>query len=190
MLNLLLQIWGGSGYLLNKFFFSKAERANAPESKQQWRIRAWIVYLLGVPPWVFIFINERNWIAAAVESSGVPAMLMGLIAALQGNAQTDKHRWLDWLSQVMIVLGLGLSLYDFGGLTTFNQVIELGIAAGFLLGTYLLAKSKPQGYFWLLVGNISAASLMGRQGYYLLMTQQLVSFFLVLDAWRYQRLKS
>ena len=117
-------------------------------------------------------------------------MLMGLIAALQGNAQSNTHRWLDHLAKLMIVVGLGLSLYDFGGLTSFNQIIELGIAAGFLLGTYLLAKSNPQGYFWLLVGNISAASLMGRQGYFLLMAQQLLSFFLVLDAFRFQKQKS
>jgi hypothetical protein len=30
----------------------------------------------------------------------------------------------------MIVIGLGLSLYDFGGLTTLNQWFEVGVAAG------------------------------------------------------------
>jgi hypothetical protein len=89
----------------------------------------------------------------------------------------------------MIVMGLGLSFYDYGGLTTLNQVLEPGIAAIFLMGTYLLAKSKPQGYFWLLVGNVSAASLMMRQGYFLLMTQQILSLRLVLDADRIQRRK-
>lgn len=184
MLIILLQIWGGSFYLLNKLFFARAERAITPQRQQKWRVRAWTAYLIGVPPWVFIFISERNWIAAAVESSGVPAMLIGLSAAYQGHTQLHKTGWLDHLAKLMIISGLGLSLYDFGGLTTFNQVLELGVAAGFLLGTYLLAKSRPQGYFWLMVGNVCAAALMMRQGYFILMVQQILSLTLVIDAYR------
>jgi hypothetical protein len=187
MITILLQIWGGTFYLLNKLFFSRAERAATLEQRRAWQIRAWTVYLIGLPPWVFIFITEHNWIAAAVESSGVPAMLIGLSAARQGHTQFRQYVWLDRLARLMIITGLGLSLYDFGGLTTLNQVIELGVAAGFLLGTYLLAKSKPSGYFWLMLGNVSAASLMMRQGYYLLMAQQLLSLILVIDAYRVQR---
>ena len=183
----MLQLWGGSFYLLNKLFFSKAERAGSLQYQQKWRVRAWASYLMGLPPWVFIFIYEHNWIAAAVESSGVPAMLIGLSAAWQGHIQFHKRMWLDHLAKLMIVVGIGLSFYDFGGLTRFNQVLELGVAAGFLLGTYLLAKSKPQGYFWLILGNLSAASLMMRQEYYLLMTQQVLSLGLVFDAYRVQR---
>jgi hypothetical protein len=89
----------------------------------------------------------------------------------------------------MIIIGLGLSFFDFGGLVTLNQFMELGIAAGFLMGTYLLAKAKPQGYFWLMVGNISAALLMMQQRYFLLMTQQIISFGLVIDAYRVHKRK-
>lgn len=190
MLNFLLQIWGGTFYLLNKLFFSKAERAVNQPYQQKWRLRAWSSYLIGLPPWVFIFISERNWIAAAVESSGVPAMLIGLSAALQGHTKLHEYVWINHLAKLMIIIGLGLSFYDFGGLATLNQFLELGIAAGFLMGTYLLAKSKPQGYFWLTVGNISAALLMMRQGYFLLMTQQFISLSLVIDAYRVQRRKA
>jgi hypothetical protein len=186
MLNFLLQLWGGSFYLLNKLFFAKAERAFNRNHQQKWLKLAWMAYLIGLPPWVFIFITERNWIAAAVESSGVPAMLIGLSAAWQGYSRLHESIWLDRIARLMIIIGLGLSFYDFGGLTTFNQILELGIAAGFLMGTYLLAKSKPQGYFWLLVGNVSAASLMMRQGYYLLMAQQILSLSLVFDAYLVQ----
>jgi hypothetical protein len=189
MLNILLQIWGGMFYLLNKLFFSKAERAVNQRHQQKWRLRAWASYLIGLPPWVLIFIAERNWIAAAVESSGVPAMLIGLSAARQGHTQFHDYAWLDRLAKLMIIIGLGLSFYDFGGLATLNQFLELGIAAGFLMGTYLLAKSKPQGYFWLALGNISAALLMMRQGYFLLMSQQIISLSLVMDAYRVQRRK-
>jgi hypothetical protein len=51
-----------------------------------------------------------------------------------------KHR------RLMILVCLGLSFCDFCGLETLNQFQELGIAAGFLMGTYLLAKSEAQGY--------------------------------------------
>ncbi len=77
MITFLLQLWGGLFYLLNKFFFARAERSTNHFNKQKWLVRAWTVYLIGVPPWVIIFIAERNWIAAAVESSGVPTMLIG-----------------------------------------------------------------------------------------------------------------
>lgn len=190
MLNFLLQTWGGTFYLLNKLFFSKAERAVNQRYQQKWRLRAWSSYLIGLPPWVFIFISERNWIAAAVESSGVPAMLIGLSAALQGHTKLHECVWINHLAKLMVIIGLGLSFYDFGGLVTLNQFLELGIAAGFLMGTYLLAKSRPHGYFWLTVGNISAAMLMMRQGYFLLMTQQFISLGLVIDAYRVQSRKA
>ena len=112
-----------------------------------------------------------------------------MIAAWRGQDQVHKNIWLDHLAKLMVIVGLGLSFYDFDGLKTLNQVLELGIAAGLLLGTYLLAKSKPQGYFWLMVGNISAASLMMRQSYYVLMVQQILSLSLVFDAYRVQRRK-
>jgi len=191
MLNFLLQTWGGTFYLLNKLFFAKAERAVNQRHQEKWRLWAWSVYLFGVPPWVFIFISERNWIAAAVESSGVPSMLLGLTAAWQGHSGVQESVWLDRLAKLTIMIGLGLSFYDFGGLTTLNQFLELGIAAGFLMGTYFLAQNKPQGYFWLMVGNISAALLMMRQGYFLLMMQQSISLIIVIDAYlaQYRKVK-
>lgn len=189
MLNILLQLWGGVFYLLNKLFFSKAERAVNQRHQQKWRLRAWSAYLIGLPSWVFIFISERNWIAAAVESSGVPAMLIGLSAAWEVRTQFHEYVWLDYLAKLMIIIGLGLSFYDFGGLVTLNQFLELGIASGFLMGTYLLAKSKPQGYFWLAIGNISAALLTMRERYFLLMIQQMISLVIVIDAYQVQRRK-
>ena len=182
MFNIFLQITGGLFYFSNKLFFAAAERTKNKYKKQQWRTAAWIVYLLGVSPWVIIFISEHNWIAAAIESSGVPAMLMGLVNVWRKENNSSLSRWLDILSKIMIITGLGISLFDFGGITALNQIIELGIAAGFLFGTYFLAKSSSFGYIWLLVGNISAALLMMRQGYYILMYQQLISMVPVTDA--------
>lgn len=50
------------------------------------------------------------------------------------------------------------------------------------MGTYMMAKDNAQGYLWLMLGNVSCASLMGIEGYFILMTQQLVSFAFVTDA--------
>ena len=177
-----LQIAGGLFYFSNKLFFAAAERAKNELVKQKWQIAAWTVYLLGVSPWVIIFVSEHNWIAASVESSGVPAMFLGFINVLQGKRNSLLSRLLDILSKITIIAGLGISLYDFGGITSINQVIELAIAAGFLFGTYFMANSSSAGYIWLLIGNISAALLMLLQGYYILMAQQLLSIIPVSDA--------
>jgi hypothetical protein len=184
MVNLFLQFAGGLFYLLNKVFFAMAERTKGHRNQQKWRMAAWMFYLIGVPFWVSIFISEHNWIAAAVETSGVPAILMGYIIVWRGNGTLGLCRGLNYLAQCMIVTGLCLSLYDFGGLITFNQVMEIGIASGFLFGTYFLAKSKSAGYIWLTVGNACAALLMMWQEYYVLMGQQIISILLVSDAYR------
>lgn len=199
-----LQLWGGILYLLNKIFLSQAERAGEkePVRRTEWRIKAWIAYLTGLPAWTFIFVQERNWIAAALECSGVPSMLLGLTTDLRKLKQlkedanqkeeevTNELGWLDLLSVVAIILGLGYSLYDFGGLNTINQGLELAVVTGFLLGTYLIAKDKISGYYWLMLMNLSNASLMYVQSYPWLVLQQLISLCFVADALRFRRKSS
>ncbi len=185
MLNLLLQVWGGLFYLLNKVFFSRAERSVTEARKRQWRIWSWVVFLVGLPAWATIFVLERNWIAAALEFGGVPSMFMGLVIAIKGKGKGPK--WLERIALIAIVIGLTYSLYDFGGLTTINQFLELGIVAGFLIGTYLLARQEPTGYLWFIFMNLSCAALMGIQNYPWLMLQQIVSLGFVIDAYRMQK---
>jgi len=180
MVDILLQIWGGLFYLLNKVFFSRAERSKTIKHRKIWRIRSWIVYLTGLPAWVVVLISEYNWIAAGVESGGAPAMVAGLVAAWRGRGSEAK--WLDMIAKLSVFGGFALSVYEFGGVKTFNQLLELGIAAGFLMGTYMMAKDNAQGYLWLILGNLSCASLMGLENFYILMVQQLVSLAFVTDA--------
>ena len=187
-MEIVLQIWGGSFYLLNKAFFSRAERADGIANRKTWRIRSWVVYLLGLPAWVVVFFSERNWIAAAVESGGAPAMLSGLIIAWSG--QGAEPKWLNILAKISVLGGLAMSLLEYGGLTDVSQLFELGIAAGFLLGTYMMAQDSQQGYFWLMLGNVSCSALMGIEGYYILMCQQLASLGLVVDALMVRRRKA
>jgi hypothetical protein len=187
MFELLLQIWGGLSYLLNKVFFSQAERTKTIDSRRVWRIRSWIAYLTGVPAWVVVFISKHNWIAAGVESGGAPAMIVGLIIALRGHGAAPK--WLNAIAKISVFVGLALSVYDFGGIKTPSQFLELGIAAGFLMGTYMMAKDKAQGYFGLMLGNVSCASLMGIEGFFIMMIEQLISFIFVADAFWVRRKK-
>lgn len=191
-LDKLLQWLGGGLYLLNKIFFSIAERSEwrgNTAAARKWRIASWIVYLAGLGPWVVIFVRWHNWIAASVEASGVPAMVLGLVTAITTGESKKVPRWLDLLAGVCIVLGFGVSLYDFGGLTTINQWLEIGLVVGFLVGTYLLAKKRSSGYLWFVLMHISAGSLMWVQGYPWLLAQQVVSLGFIVDAYRVSQRK-
>lgn len=186
MFKLLFQLWGASFFLLNKVFLSKSERCFNSAEKKKWLILSWTVYLIGLPVWVIVFMLESNWIAACVEAGGAPAMVVGLYAAMHGQ---NKHPlWLDYLAKMAVILGLCISLYHFGGIFSIKQFLELGIAAGFLVGTYFLAKEKTQqGYLWFLMGNITCAILMAMEGYSILMAQQIISLGFVLDAYLVNR---
>ena len=188
MIDISLQIWGGVFYLLNKVFFSQAERSKTIRARKIWRIRSWIVYLTGLPAWIVVFMSEHNWIAAGVESGGAPAMLVGLIIAWRGHGAEPK--WLDNFAKLSVLVGFALSVYEFGGIKNLSQFLELGIAAGFLMGTYMMAKDNAQGYLWLMLGNVTCASLMGIESFYILMIQQMVSLCFVSDAFLVRRNKT
>ena len=122
MIDISLQIWGGLFYLLKKVFFSQAERSKTVDDRKIWRIRSWIVYLTGLPAWVVVFISEHNWIAAGVESGGAPAMLIGLIIAWRGHGAEPK--WLDSIAKLSVLVGLVLSVYEFGGIKNLSQFLD------------------------------------------------------------------
>lgn len=188
-LHQLLQLWGGLFYLLNKIFLFLSEKAKKSGNKavaRRWRIAAWAVYLAGLPAWIIILAGWRNWIAASVELSGAPAMVLGLVTSMRGSAK-NPPRWLDGLALICIPIGFAFSIYDFGGITTINQWLEIALVLGFLLGTYLLAKERSSGYLWFVLMNVSCAALMWIQEYPLLTLQQLISLFFVLNAYRLAR---
>lgn len=175
-----LQIWGGGFYLLNKIFFALAEGGNE-RLKRQLRVVGWILYLLGVPAWVIILSNKHDWIAAAIEAGGIPAMLLGLT-----NAWRDRKppAMVDFsvtiCTYIALVAGLSYSLYDYGGLTSVSQLLEIGVMVGFLVGSYMLAKKNVYGWLFFLLMNLSMAILMFIQNHPLLTIQQLVSLTFVL----------
>lgn len=189
-MDLLLQWVGGICYLLNKIFLAKAEQSADQHQYYQeryFRIAAWLIYIVGLPCWVIILIWWRNWIAASVEAAGLPAMILGLVMALKNESDYRPPRWLDWLSRLAIALGFTVSLYDFGGITTINQVLEIVLVIGFLIGTYQLAYKRASGYLWYVLMHVACGWLMFIQDYPWLGAQQIVSLLFIWWAWQSSR---
>lgn len=180
-MDMVLQIWGGGFYLLNKIFFALAEgRQEALQKKL--RIIGWVVYLLGVPAWVIILVSKHDWIAAAIEAGGVPAMLFGLLNACRNTniAGSPLDLMAALFTYAALCFGVAYSVYDYGGLTSASQLLEVGVMVGFLLGSYLLAKKNSYGWLFFMLMNGSMATLMFLQHKPLLSIQQLVSLCFVI----------
>jgi len=190
-MSVLIQLIGGIFSLLNKILFSIGERArlNKRSDPQKWKVYAWISYIIGLFPWVIIFIWEHNWIAASVETSGLPSMVMGLVIALRGGDITKSPKWLDHLATFFIPISIGFSLWDFGGFTALTQWLELGLVVGYVVGTYQLAKQNAQGYLWFVLMHLCCGYLMWMQSYGWLTLQQVVSLAFIADAYLMSRKK-
>lgn len=180
-MELFLQAWGGGFYLLNKILFAFAE-GKKRKTKRLLKITGWSVYLLGVPAWVVILVIEHDWIAASVEAGGVPSMFLGLFTAYQQSG--SRHKTLDFTATTFtysfLIIGTGYSIYDYAGITSISQVLEIFAMIGFLLGSYLLAKNNLKGWLFFMLMNGSMASLMFIQQKYLLSIQQLISLCFVI----------
>lgn len=173
-------------YLLNKICLSVAERkkfAGRIHIEDRWRKWAWITYLIGLPAWVIILGHEEDFIAAGIELSGAPSMVMGLLIARDG-INRKQPQWIRVTEVIVMLIGLLVSLYSYGGITTFTQVLELGLSFGFLIGTYQLARKRPSGYVWYVLMHLCCASLMWMQDYPWLFAQQILSLAFIFDAYR------
>lgn len=178
-LNLILQIVGGGCYLLNKILFAFAE-GRTHRIKRLFRLCGWVLYISGVPAWVVILSGKHNWIAASIEAGGIPAMLFGLYTVYTDRQRPSRRfdRIAAIFTYASVVLGIGYSLYDFGGITAVSQLLEMGVTLGFLLGSYLMAKNNS-GWLYFMLMNGSMATLMHLQNKPLLAGQQLLSLCFV-----------
>ena len=179
-MDLILQTWGGLFYLSNKICFAFAE-GKEESKKRQFKIFGWIIYILGVPAWVIILIIKHDWIAASIEFGGVPAMLFGLYTVFQNHEKPNRSFDLvaSFFTYAFIIFGTGYSIYDYRGITSISQILEIGVMIGFLLGSYLLAKNKIYGWLFFMLMNGSMGTLMMIQGKPILAIQQAVSFCFV-----------
>lgn len=180
-MDIFFQAWGGGFYLLNKIFFAFAE-GKSKAFKRRLKIAGWLVYLAGVPAWVTILVGKHDWIAASIEAGGVPSMLFGLATAYQGAAHPNKvfDATAAFFTYGFLLLGVGYSVYDYGGITSLSQLLEIGVMIGFLVGSYLLAKNNPHGWGYFMLMNGSMAALMFMQHKPLLGVQQLISLGFVI----------
>jgi hypothetical protein len=180
MIDLFLQIWGGIFYLVNKIFFSLSE-TKIGDKKNQFKIIAWATYLIGVPAWIIILIGKDNWIAASIEASGIPAMLLGLYKTYY-NTQASPfiESAVKYITYFAILFGIFVSVQQYGGISQISQFLEIGVTLGFLMGSYLMAQQNRNGYIFFMLMNLSMASLMFLQNKNILLIQQLVSLVFVI----------
>lgn len=181
-MNIFLQLWGGGFYLLNKILLSRVQGKNDNKSL---RIGAWVFYLLGVPPWVILLATKQDWIAATIEVGGIPSMLLGLFLAITGKGNRPKN--LDRLAMgfayMMLTIGITYSVVEHEGIRTLSQILEIGVMAGFLGGTYLLAHDNRSGWIFFMIMNISMALLMLMRNNYILAAQQMISLYFVVNGY-------
>lgn len=180
-----LQLWGGVLYTLNKVFFLLAELAKGKGDllmNKAWRLRSWVLCVVGLPAWIALLAMKRDWILLGIEFGGLPAMLLGIYYAWKQEGQTVPA-WAERIVIASCVFGVVASIYDFGGFTSVTQFLEGSTAITFLVGTYYLAHDRYGGYLWYLGMHGSMVFLMGMQNYPGLSAQQLFSFFVILYAW-------
>ncbi len=179
-MNLILQIWGGSCYLLNKILFSLAQNREH-EKARILKITGWIIYILGVPAWAVILFRKHDWIAGFLEVGGLPSMVFGLVSSI--NPHHRAGRYFDHFARIVtvlfILLGTGYSILDFGGLKSLSQGLEILTTIGFLAGSYYMARNHPVGWFFFMLMNAGMGALMLIQGHPLLALQQMISLLFV-----------
>jgi hypothetical protein len=181
-IDLLLQIWGGTGYLAAQILIAIGESKN---DSRKLRIAGWTSYLIGMPAWIILLIGKNDWVVAGTDIGSIPSMVLGIAAARRADAETPKSldKFAKIITFLMIVLGFAYSVYHFHGVKTLSQVLEIMVTFAFLLGSYLLAKKKPEGWLFFSLSCLCMAILMWMQSKILLLIQQTLSFMVVTFAY-------
>ena len=178
-MEIFLQCWGGTGYLLHKILIARSESL---ENDKHWRLFGWISYLLGMPAFLIVLVSNQNWIASSIEIAGIPSIVLGIFITLKKNNNPSKY--IDWairiFTGIMILLGVLFSIYTYSGLKMLSQILEMIIIIGILIGNYLLAKKNPFAWIMLMVGLISSGILMYIQDNIILCMYQLFSLIPVM----------
>ncbi|MDC7219112.1 MAG: nicotinamide mononucleotide transporter [Spirochaetales bacterium] len=175
-MDVILQVWGGGCYLLNKILFALGE-GRSEKGARLFKLIGWVVYILGVPAWVIILVGKQNWIAASLEAGALPAMFLGLYVVWLSLETTPRtfDRIAGIFTYVALIFGTVYSFIDYGGLTSLSQILEIGSVGGFLFGSLLLARGNRKGWLFFMLMNGSMGALMLIQGKPFLTVQQAVS---------------
>ena len=119
-------------------------------------------------------------------------MILGLYTVYQNSDSPNRlfDKIASFFTNGSITLGVSYSLLDYGGITSFSQILEMGVMFGFLLGSYLLAKNNRTGWLFFMMMNGSMATLMLIQYKPLLAVQQIVSLsFVIYGFWASRKIK-
>ena len=100
------------------------------------------------------------------QNKGTPNIIFDLVASL--------------FTYAFVVFGVCYSVYDYGGIASVSQLLEIGVMIGFLIGSYLLAKNNSYGWPFFILMNGSMGSLMLIQGKPILAAQQVASLCFVI----------
>jgi hypothetical protein len=175
-------MWGGCFYLLAKIVLSRA----VEKGQNKKRAFGWSFYLLGIPAWVVLLATRHSWIALAVEAGGAPTMIVGIFANTKKVEQIPKivNFLIKILVGLLIVLGVVYSVYDFGGITSISQILELGVTTGYLVGIYLLANKDRRGWLCFVLMNVSMGILTAMQGRWVVCILQAISLYFVISGFR------
>ncbi len=151
---------------------------------------------------MIILIAKDNWIAASIEAGGVPAMLLGLYNTLKNDSSLNSDagdspenyqqpqlftRLVTLSTYGFVAFGVSYSFYEYGGINTLTQVLEIGVMIGFLLGGYFLARGNNSGWLFFMLMNVTMGSLMLLQDKYILAVQQGLSLCFVIYVYRIAR---
>ncbi|MDR2447820.1 MAG: hypothetical protein LBD58_11145 [Treponema sp.] len=117
---------------------------------------------MGVPAWVILLAGGRDWIAAAIETAGVPAILLGIVMTWKQN--NNQNKIIDWSVKAFICLvilfGVSYSKYIFNEVKTFSQILEIIIIFAYLASDCLLGKRNPLAWLMFMAGLVSMSVLM------------------------------
>jgi hypothetical protein len=187
----LLQIEGGLFYLGHKVFtwkFEQTENNTEQAESNKWLIWAWTSYLIGTPGIIGAFLIQHNWIFAALEFGGIPMMVLGLRFARRGMSVDQikpEMKRLEPILWVSIVVGIGYSLWYFGTLLNFTQLLEIGGSGAYLVGSLLQAKKQNgPAYRAYLIMIIVTGTLCGVERMFILAVQQVISFGFVYASYK------
>ncbi len=186
-MDIFLQVWGGTWYLLSKFCWSRVER-NKGRQKRIWEVLAWSTYLVGIPAVVALLAARDNWIFAGLEVGNSPTVVSGLIQAFCGT-KPRKNQLLRYFLIGVVVVGLGCSVYKNGGINEAKQWLEIGAVVATFVGTYRIKRKHGDGYLWYVFMCLCTGMLMLIDHRRLFAGQQALSIMFIGDAYVMRKCK-
>lgn len=166
---LLLQLIGGTLYLLSKIFLSLAD------GNLLMRRIGWIVYIFGVPFWMTILWMKEDYIVMGLEFGGGLMLIYGLYKTFHVDTapRTMCDKVADAFCIIIFLVALTYTLQTKG--FGWHPFLEIIVAVSFAASIVLLARQNVFGWYILLLMHVSTGTLMYDQSVFWLASQQALS---------------